>query len=199
MLVIVGLAVPFVASGFQTLEVAYALIFAIAILGLNVLTGFSGQISLGHGAFVAIGAFTTAITNGGGGGSWCRGTVVTRMRPDPTRDPVSAAIYLRDVRSGEVWSATHQPTRREADAYLVHFLPEKAVFRLRDDAIETQLEIAVSPEDDVEVRRLSISNRDDQWTADMAWDWHAWLSGQPPFRHHQEAGSDEPGRQPEPE
>jgi len=53
--------VPFVASGFQTLEVTYALIFAIAILGLNVLTGFSGQISLGHGAFVAIGAFTAAI------------------------------------------------------------------------------------------------------------------------------------------
>jgi branched-chain amino acid transport system permease protein len=53
--------VPFATSGFQTLEVAYALIFAIAILGLNVLTGFSGQISLGHGAFVAIGAFTAAI------------------------------------------------------------------------------------------------------------------------------------------
>jgi branched-chain amino acid transport system permease protein len=58
---LVSLAVPFVASGFQTLEFAYALIFAIAILGLNILTGFSGQISLGHGAFVAIGAFTTAI------------------------------------------------------------------------------------------------------------------------------------------
>ena len=60
-IVLVGLIVPFMASGFQTLEVTYALIFAIAILGLNVLTGFSGQISLGHGAFVAIGAFTAAI------------------------------------------------------------------------------------------------------------------------------------------
>jgi branched-chain amino acid transport system permease protein len=60
-IVLIGLAVPFVSSGFQTLEVAYALIFATAILGLNLLTGFSGQISLGHGAFVAIGAFTTAI------------------------------------------------------------------------------------------------------------------------------------------
>jgi branched-chain amino acid transport system permease protein len=60
-LLLVALAVPFVGSDFQTLEVAYALIFAIAILGLNVLTGFSGQISLGHGAFLAIGAFTTAI------------------------------------------------------------------------------------------------------------------------------------------
>ena len=58
---LLALAVPFVVSGFQTLEVAYALIFAIAILGLNVLTGFSGQISLGHGAFLAIGAFTAAI------------------------------------------------------------------------------------------------------------------------------------------
>jgi branched-chain amino acid transport system permease protein len=58
---LVALGVPFVASGFQTLELAYALIFAIAILGLNLLTGFSGQISLGHGAFLAIGAFTTAI------------------------------------------------------------------------------------------------------------------------------------------
>jgi branched-chain amino acid transport system permease protein len=58
---VLALAVPFVASGFQTLELAYAVIFAIAILGLNILTGFSGQISLGHGAFLAIGAFTTAI------------------------------------------------------------------------------------------------------------------------------------------
>lgn len=58
---VLALAVPFVASGFQTLELAYAMIFAIAILGLNILTGFSGQISLGHGAFLAIGAFTTAI------------------------------------------------------------------------------------------------------------------------------------------
>jgi branched-chain amino acid transport system permease protein len=60
-MLLVGLVVPFVASGFQTLEVAYALIFAMAILGLNLLTGYSGQISLGQGAFMAIGAFTTAI------------------------------------------------------------------------------------------------------------------------------------------
>lgn len=60
-LAVIALGLPFVSSGFQTLEFAYALIFAIAILGLNILTGFSGQISLGHGAFLAIGAFTTAI------------------------------------------------------------------------------------------------------------------------------------------
>src|SRR5258708_34305622 len=58
---VLALGLPFVVSGFQTLELSFALIFAIAILGLNVLTGYSGQISLGHAAFLAVGAFVTAI------------------------------------------------------------------------------------------------------------------------------------------
>ena len=58
----------------------------------------------------------------------CRGRAVTRLREDATRDPGSQFIYLRDVRRGAVWSATYQPTRREADDYLVEFFPEKAVF-----------------------------------------------------------------------
>jgi len=115
-----------------------------------------------HAHFLSNGSYTAVITNAGGGGSWHRGQVVTRLRPDATRDSATHAIYLRDVRSGMVWSATHQPTRREADEYLVHFLPERAVFRRRDDGIETQLDITVSPEDDVEVRRLSVSNKDDR-------------------------------------
>src|SRR5437879_13620239 len=52
---------PTVVSSFQSLEWADVLIFAIAILGLNILVGYSGQISLGHGAFMALGAYTTAI------------------------------------------------------------------------------------------------------------------------------------------
>ncbi len=115
-----------------------------------------------HAHFLSNGAYTLVVTNAGGGGSWCRDQVVTRLRPDVTRDATGHAIYLRDVRSGVVWSATHQPTCRESDEYLVHFLPEKVVFRRHDDGIETQLDIAVSPEDDVEVRRLSLSNRDDR-------------------------------------
>jgi branched-chain amino acid transport system permease protein len=58
---VVAIGLPFVATGFQSLLLSYALIFAIAILGLNILTGFTGQISLGHGAFIAIGAFVMAI------------------------------------------------------------------------------------------------------------------------------------------
>jgi branched-chain amino acid transport system permease protein len=52
---------PFVTSGYHVSQFSQVLIYAIAMMGLNILTGFNGQISLGHGAFYAIGAYTTAI------------------------------------------------------------------------------------------------------------------------------------------
>jgi branched-chain amino acid transport system permease protein len=52
---------PFVLSGFQVFQLTMMLIYAIAILGLNLLTGINGQFSLGHGAFYAIGAYVAAI------------------------------------------------------------------------------------------------------------------------------------------
>ena len=52
---------PFVLSNFQVFQLNLMLIYAIAILGLNLLTGFNGQFSLGHGSFYAIGAYTAAI------------------------------------------------------------------------------------------------------------------------------------------
>lgn len=54
-------ALPFVASNYQVFQCTLVLIYAIALLGLNMLTGFNGQISLGHGAFYAIGAYVAAI------------------------------------------------------------------------------------------------------------------------------------------
>ena len=56
-----ALAFPFLASGYHLYQGAQVLIFAIALLGLNLLIGFSGQISLGHGAFFAVGGYGTAI------------------------------------------------------------------------------------------------------------------------------------------
>ena len=56
-----ALAFPFFASGYHIYQGAQVLIFAVALLGLNLLTGFNGQISLGHGAFFAIGGYGTAI------------------------------------------------------------------------------------------------------------------------------------------
>jgi branched-chain amino acid transport system permease protein len=57
----VAAALPFFMTGFRLFQFTQVLIYAIALLGLNMLTGYNGQISLGHGAFYAVGAYTTAI------------------------------------------------------------------------------------------------------------------------------------------
>ena len=60
-LLVAAVALPFVVSNYRTFQFTLVLIYAIALLGLNILTGYNGQISLGHGAFYAIGAYTTAV------------------------------------------------------------------------------------------------------------------------------------------
>ncbi|GIX47494.1 MAG: branched-chain amino acid ABC transporter permease [Candidatus Tectimicrobiota bacterium] len=56
-----AVVVPFFLSNYQVFQLTLAYVYAIALLGLNLLTGYNGQISLGHGAFYAIGAYTAAI------------------------------------------------------------------------------------------------------------------------------------------
>ena len=115
-----------------------------------------------HAQFLSNGSYVTVITNAGGGASQWRGLSVTRWREDRTTDPGSHFIYLRDVRSGRLWSATYQPTAQEPDDYLVTFSNERAVFHRTDDGIDSQLEVVVSAEEDVEVRRLSLTNKSDR-------------------------------------
>jgi branched-chain amino acid transport system permease protein len=57
----IALALPFVTTDFRTFQFTLALIWAVAVLGLNLLTGYSGQISLGHSAFFGIGAYASTI------------------------------------------------------------------------------------------------------------------------------------------
>ena len=59
--VLLALALPWLAKGFQLFQATMVLAYAVALLGLNLLTGFNGQISLGHGAFFALGAYATGI------------------------------------------------------------------------------------------------------------------------------------------
>jgi len=112
-----------------------------------------------HTQFLSNGNYIASVTNAGGGASIWRGLSVTRWRRDATRDADGQFIYVRDVRSGAVWSATYQPTRREPDEYSAVFSADRATFRRRDDDITTQLDVAVSTEDDVEVRRVTVSNQ----------------------------------------
>ena len=67
--------------------------------------------------------------------------------------------YLRDVASGEFWSSAHQPTLRHPDLYEAIFSDARAEFRVRERDFDSQTEIVVSPEDDIELRRVRITNR----------------------------------------
>ncbi len=104
------------------------------------------------------GTYNVMITTAGSGYSRCEGNAVTRWREDVTRDNWGAFIYLRDVRSGAVWSAGHQPVRRRAQSYHVAFSEDKADFRRVDSGISTRMEVVVSAEDNAEVRRVSLTN-----------------------------------------
>ncbi|MGE5813844.1 MAG: glucoamylase family protein, partial [Acidobacteriota bacterium] len=115
-----------------------------------------------HTQFLSNGRYTVALTHAGGGWSTWRGLSVTRRREDRTSDAGAHFIYVRDPWSGDVWSPSYQPICREADASEATFELEKVTFRRRDGDFETQLQVVVSPEDDVEVRRLSITNRGDR-------------------------------------
>ena len=112
-----------------------------------------------HTQFLSNGHYVTSLTNAGSGASVWHALPVTRWRRDATRDADGQFIYLRDVRSGAMWSATYHPSRCEPDEYDVVFSADRATFRRRDDDISTQLDVAVSTEDDVEVRRLTVRNR----------------------------------------
>lgn len=104
------------------------------------------------------GKYHVMLSNAGGGYSRWRDTAVTRWREDGTCDNWGMFVYVRDLESGEFWSNTHQPTLREAQHYEAIFSQGKVEFRRRDEEIETYTEIIVSPEDDIEVRRIHLTN-----------------------------------------
>ncbi|MBN2078600.1 MAG: cyclic beta 1-2 glucan synthetase [Spirochaetes bacterium] len=104
------------------------------------------------------GRYHVMVTNAGGGYSRWRDTEVTRWREDTTRDNRGAFCYIRDVESGEYWSTTYQPTLKEPKNYEVIFSEGRAEFRRRDFNIDTHTSIVVSPEDDIELRRVRLAN-----------------------------------------
>ena len=108
------------------------------------------------------GRYHSLLSSAGGGYSRVRDMSVTRWREDGTRDNWGSFCYLRDVDSGEYWSAAHQPTCVAVDHYEAIFSDAKAEFRGRKRGYDSHMEIAVSSEDDIELRRLSIRNRSRQ-------------------------------------
>jgi cyclic beta-1,2-glucan synthetase len=104
------------------------------------------------------GKYHLMITSAGSGYSRWKDLGITRWREDSTRDPWGAFCYIRDVETGEFWSTTYQPTLKKPDHYETIFSQGRAEFRRSDHGIECYSEIVVSPEDDIEIRRLRIIN-----------------------------------------
>jgi len=104
------------------------------------------------------GRYAVMLTGAGSGYSRWGDIGITRWREDVTRDDWGAYVFLRDVHSGEVWSAGYQPSGVEPDSYEVTFTEDRAEFVRRDGTIVTTLDVVVSPEAHAEVRRVSVAN-----------------------------------------
>jgi cyclic beta-1,2-glucan synthetase len=113
---------------------------------------------------ISNGTYSVMVTSAGAGFSMCGSQTearwaVTRWREDVTRDNWGSFCYVRDVRSNTVWSTGYQPTARAPQSYEATFTEERAVFKRLDAGILTKTDIIVSPEDNAEVRRVTLTNR----------------------------------------
>ncbi len=99
---------------------------------------------------------------GGGFSAYERSLLLTRWREDPTSSPYGSFIYIHDSRQRKTWSAAYQPTKATPDSYEAIFSPGRAEFKRFDDKIFVHTEITVAPEDDVELRRITVTNLSDR-------------------------------------
>ena len=104
------------------------------------------------------GRYTVMITTAGSGFSRWGDLAVTRWREDATRDCWGSFIFLRDADTGDVWSAGFQPSGTEMDEYKVVYSEDRAKITQRDRSLAISLEVVVSPEDDAELRQLTLTN-----------------------------------------
>jgi cyclic beta-1,2-glucan synthetase len=106
--------------------------------------------------------YTMIVSNAGSGETRFGDLAINRWRNDGTRDDTGQWCYIRDVTTGRVWSAGHQPVCAEANWYRVLFASDRATFQRRDGNIETVMEVAVVPGEPAGVRKISIFNRSSQ-------------------------------------
>jgi cyclic beta-1,2-glucan synthetase len=112
------------------------------------------------------GNYSVLVSNSGSGYSSWRGVDLTRWQADGVLDPCGSWIYIQDMkhlRTGEesgtgLWSAGIQPIPSPADTMQVTFFAHMAVFRRVENGVTSTMEVAVSPDDPVEIRRIHLQN-----------------------------------------
>lgn len=108
------------------------------------------------------GQLSVMVSGSGSGFSHWRGLAVTRWREDPTTDPWGSFLLLRDENNGVTWSPTAQPLGLHRPDDAVECSAGRVHFSKRHDSLHCELEIAVSPTADRELRRLKLSNHGDR-------------------------------------
>ncbi len=104
-------------------------------------------------------SYSTVLTNTGGGYLRWRDFDVTRWRSDVSRDNWGQFLYLRDAVNGDVWSPTGHSVDRGQDRASVSFHPDRVEYRSVKAGIEAVIDVMVAPEEDVEIRRIALTNR----------------------------------------
>lgn len=105
------------------------------------------------------GRFATMVTAAGGGYSKFGEIAVTRWKEDPLAESGGSYLYIRDVTRDRVWSPTYLPTLTVPDEQHVRFTPDRAYFSRVDGDVRTELAVCVIPEQNAELRQLSVTNR----------------------------------------
>lgn len=108
------------------------------------------------------GSFSSVITHAGTGYAKTEGITLNGWKADPTIDPLGLYFYIKDVKSGDFWSAMHQPVKRRPDRYDTWFHNGKVICSRVDNWIETTSEICVSPDHPIELRKLTFTNYADR-------------------------------------
>ncbi len=106
--------------------------------------------------------YMVMLTSDGEGFSCCDNIFINRWRADPLGSGFGTFIYLRDQASDTLWSAAYRPTRKEPDDYQVVFSADKAEFKRRDGHFNTHTEVTLSPQENLELRRVTVTNNSDK-------------------------------------
>jgi cyclic beta-1,2-glucan synthetase len=106
--------------------------------------------------------YSIMISTSGAGYSKCNGLAVTRWREDGTRDNWGSYIFINDYSNEKIWSTSYQPFAELPKNYRVTFREEKVEFLRRDGDISSYTQILVAPEDNVEIRHVTLTNHSDK-------------------------------------
>jgi len=104
------------------------------------------------------GSYSLMTTLSGSGYAKKNDMTVYRWKGDNTSDLSGSFIYIKNLNSNDYWSATYEPCKVEGDDSTIEFKCDVGIYKRKDGSIESELDIVVSPEDDVEVRKLVLKN-----------------------------------------